>query len=106
MSRRKALALGWASAWPLAYAIFFFGVLAYTALFRPQGAPPPFVAATLALHLLTAFLVMGLLLYDIAHLFRTPSIEHKAAWAAALLAANILALPVYWYFNIWREGDA
>ena len=32
--------------------------------------------------------------------------EAKGIWLLVLLMGNILVLPVYWYFNIWRPSSA
>ncbi|RJO62046.1 hypothetical protein C4544_00915 [candidate division WS5 bacterium] len=47
--------------------------------------------------------------YYIFQSFRKEKTENNRgnsqSWVLALMFFNILAIPVYWYFNIWRNND-
>lgn len=103
MSRTKALALGALTLWPVVYILLFMGTLAYMALFTPNRPMPPYLALLFVLHLLTMLEIFVLLVYYIAHLFKTTAIpqDKKALWGVVLFMGNVLSMPVYWYLYIW-----
>ena len=51
------------------------------------------------------FLLIAIL---IAHLFFSSSKQYdtKLLWSLALVMGNMLAFPIYWYLNVWKENNA
>ena len=78
-----------ATLWPLVYAALFFGDVLGTG------------AVSWLLHLGTIFWLLGLLAISLVDVFRNPELteSHRTVWAVALVAANMLALPVYWLLH-------
>lgn len=58
--------------------------------------------------MLTILGMMSLSVYYIIHLIRSESMtnDQKVLWAVLLFIMNMLVLPIYWYFNIWKEPQA
>ncbi len=57
-------------------------------------------------HMLTVFLMSGLMIFYIVHVIMTTRIAEnktKALWAALLYLFNMLAMIVYWFMYIWPE---
>lgn len=40
----------------------------------------------------------------IPSLFLMPNVPDKRAWAIILLFGNMVALPIFWYFYIWKSA--
>lgn len=117
MSRSKAIALGIFTVWPLVYMVLFmcvvFGMIVTTAAAGPDaeptglfGSPEVIMPALFILHGLTMVCMLILIVIYLVHLFKTSDVrqDKKALWAVVLLLANIWAMPVYWYFYIWRSA--
>ena len=112
MSKGKAIALAVFTAWPILYMFLFIVVgFGFTVLGIFSGGhfsePPILVMIIFPLHFLTMLEMMGLMVIYIVHLFKTDRVpqDKKALWAVVLLLGNVLAMPVYWYFYIWKEPD-
>jgi hypothetical protein len=73
--------------------------------------PPPSLAPELLgdvlVHLLMAALIVVLTVFYFIHLFfaRRGPRETRLLWAVALLFGNVLAMTLYWYLHVWREGE-
>jgi hypothetical protein len=54
------------------------------------------------------FIMIGLLVFYIVHLFKNPAIagDRRALWAVVLFLGSIIAMPVYWFLYIWRRPEA
>jgi hypothetical protein len=112
MSRGKAIALAVFTAWPFLYIVLFSCAMAammmsdFAAPGRPSG-PPVIVWVIFPLHFLTMLEMLVLLGIYLSHLFRTDRVpqDKKALWAVVLFLGNMIAMPVYWYFYIWRQHD-
>ncbi len=110
MTRGKAILLALFTVWPLCYMVLFVLFILFSVLLR--GAPPfhvPSIMAVLIIfHFLTMLDIIGLLVCYIVHLFKTSAVpsEQKALWAVVLLGGNMLAMPFYWYLNIWKPLEA
>ncbi|MCB0644958.1 MAG: hypothetical protein KDC44_25105 [Phaeodactylibacter sp.] len=52
-------------------------------------------------------LMVGLLVFYVTHLFKTIKIpdEKKTLWAIILFFGSLIAMPVYWYLNIWKTSS-
>ena len=114
MTRRWALIIGALTLVPWAYVIFFLTYLIPTFMSLPQpgtgsqeGFDPHFWAL-FRIHLGAMLLIFALIAFYIVYLFRTDRVpqDKKALWAVVLILANTLAMPVFWYFYIWRPAPA
>lgn len=114
MTRSRALTLAGLTLWPLAYMVFFLGVIGWFITLDVTGhgghgkqQVPLLIKLILPLHVLTMLDILALLVFYIRHLFRTELVaaNMKAFWAVLLLLGNILAMPVYWYMYIWEPGE-
>ena len=57
------------------------------------------------LFLMSVLSAAGLVLASMVHVLVTNqlSLEAKGIWLLLLVMGNVLVLPGYWYFNIWRH---
>lgn len=110
MQKTAKLLLGLATLWPVLYLILFFVVILLTTLFLPgtpgQPGPPPLIGLILPLHLITMVVVFALMIFYIVNVFRNDRVEKdkKALWAIVLFMGSMIAMPVYWYFYIWKSS--
>jgi hypothetical protein len=108
--------LGIVTIWPAAYMfLFFVGVLSLMFLLPSEGGstPPQELGSPLipigflsffAVHILTIFLIMGLMAFYIVRVFKTPLDEAmKIMWTVLICMFGVFAMPVFWYLYIWRE---
>lgn len=114
MSRAWAIIVGVLTLFPWAYLVFFLAYLIPTFMALPQPAGPSvkqvdqYLWALFRIHFAAVLYTLGLIGFYIVYLFRTNRVptEKKALWAVVLLLANTLAMPVFWYFYIWRPAGA
>jgi hypothetical protein len=118
VSRTKKLLLGAATLWPLVYMLLSSGYLVMSAA-NVLGAhadpsllaqPPSPVGAFVlfGLHCLTMLWTLVSLILYLGAVFRNPRLKdgQRLLWALALFFGNLVAMPVYWYWHIWREDLA
>ncbi len=113
MTKLKKVFLGFLSLWPLMYFLLFFlffltvFIGAFSGTLSDKTIFPLFFVMFF-LHLTTIFLIFGLLIYYIVHLFKNDRISNdlKALWAVVLFFGNVIAMPVYWFFYIWKEPNS
>ncbi len=57
------------------------------------------------LNWILALLLYGLLVLFIVDVFRTERVpqDRRVLWLIVLLVGGFIAMPVYWYLNVWRE---
>jgi hypothetical protein len=72
-----------------------------------SGPPLPFLVI-FPVHLLTMFVILGLTIFYIVDVFRNERVEKdkKVLWAVVLFLGNMIAMPIYWYLYIWKQGPA
>ena len=111
MSKTIKLLLGLVTIWPFAYLILFFITIFSLVLFsagaETAGGPPPLIALIFPLHLLTMLVIMGLTVFYMVNVFRNERVvkDQKVLWAVVLFLGNVLAMPIYWYLYIWKDGQ-
>lgn len=96
--------LGLLTAWPFAYALLFiFFVLGM--MFERPGRISDLFPLVIVVHLLTVMLALGLLVFYLIDVFRNDRVhkDQKALWAIVLFFGGAIAMPFYWYLNIWRD---
>jgi hypothetical protein len=112
MSKTMKLLLGLVTLWPFAYLILFFLLIFSMILFigpgqgDPGSGPPRALALIFPLHLLTMLVIAALTVFYIVNVFRNERVvkDQKVLWAVVLFLGNVLAMPIYWYLYIWKEG--
>ena len=110
MSKTIKLLLGLITLWPFAYMILFFITIISTILFTrgvgPETGPPPLIALILPLHILTMLVIMALTVFYMVNVFRNERVgkDLKVLWAVVLFLGNVIAMPIYWYLYIWKDG--
>ena len=113
MGKGAKVLLGLGTAWPLLWMFIFMGAIFYQVFSgafagRPSGphaGPPPLFMLLFAGHFLTILLTFGLLVIYMIHLFRSDRVaqDKKALWAVVLFMGNMVAMPVYFYFYVWKD---
>jgi hypothetical protein len=134
MKRSTKLLLGLATMWLPIYLVLFmafvFGMIFFAdsnASSTPPTSPPPVesvegdresgampVIATMgivgvfALHTFTIFLSIGLTIFYIIHAIKNEALKSdaKAIWAVLFFMAGMVAQPIYWYMQIWKDPGA
>jgi hypothetical protein len=113
MKKLTKLLLGLATLWPFFYMIFFFLFVVSAFAFIPgssgdESRLPLSMALILPLHLFTMLMMVALTTIYIVNVFRNDRVEKdkKVLWAVVLFMGNMIAMPIYWYLYIWREGPA
>ncbi len=111
MSKTIKLLLGLVTIWPFAYLILFFITIFSLVIFstgdQTGSGPPPLIALIFPLHLLTMLVIMALTVFYMVNVFRNERVvkDQKVLWAVVLFLGNVLAMPIYWYLYIWKEGQ-
>jgi hypothetical protein len=97
---------------PLAYIAFFVVGWFYTLFLNfiiDEGPPVGYFfyhsEVLFRLFLLSLLYAAGLVLACMIHVLLSKRFtdDHKGLWLLALIMANVIALPLYWYFNIWSD---
>jgi hypothetical protein len=95
---------------PAAYVAFFMIGWVYTVVLNFVVEGPPvgyFIYHWLViwkLFLISLISAAGLIVASMIHVVITNRLnpEAKGLWLLLLLIGNVVALPLYWYLNIWR----
>ncbi len=112
MSKFTKLLLAATTVFPFLYMIFFMTAMFYLTVFASRdpmiedGAMPALFMVIFPLHLLTMLLIMGLTVFYMVNVFRNERVDKdkKVLWAVVLFMGNMIAMPIYWYLYIWRDG--
>lgn len=95
---------------PILYMLFFMGFILTTiaASFTDNGRHRTafdFFPILLIMHFTVMLLSVALIAFYIVYLFKTDRVERdkKALWAISLFMGGPIAMPVFWYLNVWRE---
>jgi hypothetical protein len=99
LSKGAKLGLLALTLWPVIYVVLFFFMIAL----MPRAFPAIFIV-----HGLTMLLVIGLLVFYVAHLFKAPQPEayKKIMWLVLLLWGNLIAMPIYFFAYVWPDEGA
>jgi hypothetical protein len=110
MSKFKKKLLGFLTAWPFAYMILFMLFVFLMILMEPGAGSGfgPLILLIFPVHILTIFLIIGLQIYYIVDVFNNKRVgqDQRVIWVIALILGGMLAMPIYWYLNIWRELES
>lgn len=109
MKKPLKIFIGLASLWPVIYfcAFILFFVVTFLSFAVGADEPPEIIFLIIPLHFLTMLWIFGLIVFYIYNIFQNDRIdgEKKALWAVVIFLGNMIAMPVYWYFYIWREPE-
>jgi len=97
---------------PAAYVAFFIIGWLYTLVLNFVVEGPPigyffyYRLAIWKLFLASLISAAGLIVAAMVHVVITNRLnpEAKGLWLLLLLIGNMVALPLYWYLNVWRES--
>ena len=105
MTTTKKLLLGGLSLWPLVYIFIFVAYFLFN-VSNPDhfNAVMPFL---FFFHFLTILLIFGLMLFYVVHAVRNPRVSGnmKIVWVICLVQLNIMAVPIYWFLEIWKAPE-
>lgn len=116
LSKTQKTLLGIASGWPIVYIVLFiafiFGMIALSAG-EPSGGSeldPIFGGGFVVLmivHMLTIFMSLGLTVFYIVHAIMTTRLDSnmRIIWIVLFFFGGMIAEPVYWYLQIWKEPE-
>lgn len=113
MSRKKAIVLAIFSVWPFVYMVLamcmVFGLMMRDVFGESYSREPPiFFMILVPLHFFTMLDIFALLVIYLVHLFKSDRVpqDKKALWAVVLFLGNMIAMPVYWYWYVWRKTES
>jgi hypothetical protein len=107
MNKNKALVLLFFSLLPFLYAAFFLyffiGTFVKITNNQPENIDLMFYII-IPIHLGIMIEIIVLLIIYIKNVFKNTNIEEskRALWAIVLFFSNMIAMPIYWYINIWK----
>jgi len=115
MTGRRKLALGIGIAILLSYAVAIIGFVSYgLPALRLLGKPEALQAVrglqesrvAFVLGISSEFAIVALVLGHLVHAARTRQLSgsERVFWVAALLIGNFVALPFFWYLQVWRPA--
>jgi len=106
MSRNKAIALGICTVIPILYVFVFisFFLFAFNSSSFESRAHDLIFKIIFPIHFAVMLLLLGNLIICIKDVFSNEHIESdkRSLWAIVLFFGNVIAMPVYWYINIWK----
>lgn len=111
MSKFWKIILGIATAWPFLYFLLFILFIFLLIALSPGGDPGNlfgvFFGFVFVIHFLTIFLILGLQIFYIVNAVKSESLTQnmKIVWIIALFFGGFVAMPIYWYINIWKESE-
>ncbi|BBO35923.1 hypothetical protein [Lacipirellula parvula] len=112
LGKPAKIILGGLTIWPLVYpficVVLFFTLVVGSLQLQPNQNPvtsglPAGMLVIFALHLLTAFIAIGLLVVYLLYLYHTERVpaDKKALWAVVLFLGSVLAMAVFFCIYIW-----
>ena len=106
MSKTQKVILFIATLWPVFYAVLFIvfvnSILSGPASVNSFSAIFPII---LYLHIFTILVLVVLLVIYIMNIFKNYRVAKNArvSWVIRIIIFNVIAMPIYWYFYIWKE---
>ncbi len=114
LSKTQKILLGIASGWPVVY-IFLFVAFIFVMVAMPTGGAggegelnPLFGGGFVVLfliHMITIFLTLALTVFYIVHAVKNTKLDSnmRIVWIVLFFLGGMVAHPVYWYLQIWKE---
>jgi len=105
MTKKKAVTLGVFTFLPILYYFVFisFFFLIYTSINNEQNQFTTIFLVIFPIHFAMMINIIILLVIYIKDVFKNINIEEskRTLWALVLFFGNMIAMPIYWYKNIW-----
>ncbi|MDR2942738.1 MAG: hypothetical protein LBV17_09135 [Treponema sp.] len=107
MNKNKSLVLLFFTLLPFLnfvfFLYFFIGTFARITNNQPENINSMFFII-FPIHFLIMIEVLVLLIIYIKNVFKNENIEEskRTLWAIVLFFGNFIAMPIYWYVNIWK----
>lgn len=108
MTRSRKLVLAALTAWPPLYMLLFFAWIAVTFATNDDGeASGPTFGVVFGFHIGTILLIFALTVVYVLHAFRSGVVpqDQRLLWVIILFVGNMIAMPIYWWLYVWKEGD-
>lgn len=119
LSKKQKIALGIGTIWPMIWIVIFIagiiGMMLGAGLTAGSGGgdaiAPVFGIGFMALfagHLLTMIVMLASKVFYIIHAVKNESLESnmRIVWIVLFFFGGMIAEPIYWYLEIWREKQA
>lgn len=114
LGKPAKIVLGIATIIPIAHIVCFVATIVVVVVMNFYGKAPSKDAmryifpVLFVAHAGVILLILGLGASYIVHVFKADRIpeSRKLLWAVAIFMGGPIAMPIYWYFNIWREPAA
>ena len=112
LTQRQKILAGLATAWTLLYPLLFFAVallltlgVAVMPVDQQSSGPPVLFFAIFPLHCLTILIMLGLMVFYLAHIIKNRSVSDnvRVVFGVGIYLMPYIAMPVYYYFFIWRD---
>lgn len=89
---------------PIAYFIFFISFMASVDQSIPAAEMNEKFKGVFLLYIASVSLMIALIISYLLYLFKSGVVpkEKKALWAVVLIAGNMFALPIFWFFYVWK----
>lgn len=107
LSKKTGIAIGILTFLPPFYMLASFIGFAFVITLSGPKPDPRWFIAFMAAHLLVMLLMLGLLIFYVAHIVTNVQLtsDHKILWIVLLFFAGIIAMPIYWFLFILRDGN-
>ena len=105
MSKVWKLLLGAVTVWPVAHLVLFVVAAFHSIITGQTKEPTRLWEIIIPLHLLTILIIVVLMAFYVVNVIRNDRIKSdmKAVWAIVIVIGGPIALPIYWYFFIWKD---
>mgnify|MGYP001264997954 CR=1 FL=1 len=112
LSRTQKILLAVGSIWPLIYIfvfiLFIVGMIAFSGAGGGRELDPMFSGGFLlifVIHFFTILLSLALTIFYIIHAVKNTRLDPnmRIVWIVLFFFGGIIAEPIYWYLEIWRE---
>lgn len=110
MSKSGKLVVGIITIWPLIYIVIIFSIFLLSIPNIFSNSDPSslnlIIPSTTVIHFITFFLMIGLLIGYIRHVYRNNKVApgDRLAWAAILILGSVISQFIYWYIYIWKNN--
>lgn len=112
LSKTQKILLGVGSIWPMIYVfifiVFIVGMIAFSGAGGGRELGPMFgggFVLIFIIHFFTILLSLALTIFYIIHAVKNTRLDPnmRIVWIVLFFFGGMIAEPVYWYLEIWRE---
>lgn len=104
MSKSVRISWGLLTLLPIVYFLFFISFVTSIDHSQPAADLEEQFKNVFKLHIVTMVLMVALIASYIVYLFKSGVVpkDKKALWCVVLVAGNMFAMPLFWFFYVWR----